>query len=53
VQDKVVVEIKSITGSIPDVFKYQVLSYLKASKLPVGLLVNVGNKSCQVKRFVV
>ena len=35
-----------------DVFKYQVLSYLRASKLKVGLLVNFGNKSCQVKRLV-
>ncbi len=52
VQDEVIVEIKAITGNIPDVFKYQVLSYLKVSKLEVGLLVNFGNKSCQVKRFM-
>jgi GxxExxY protein len=52
VQDKVVVEVKAVTGNIPDVFKYQVLSYLKVSKLNVGLLVNFGNKSCQVKRVM-
>ena len=52
VEDKVVVEIKSLTGKIPVVFEYQLLSYLKASGLRVGLLVNFGNKSCQVKRFV-
>ena len=52
VQDKVIVEVKAITGNIPDVFKYQVLSYLKVSKLDVGLLVNFGNKSCQIKRFM-
>jgi len=51
VEDKIVVEIKAVTGNIPDVFKYQVLSYLKASALKVGLLVNFGNKSCQIKRL--
>lgn len=52
VQDEVIVEVKAITGNIPDVFKYQVLSYLKVSKLDVGLLVNFGNKSCQIKRLM-
>jgi len=52
VETKVIVEIKAVTGIIPAVFKYQVLSYLKASNLKVGLLVNFGNKSCEVKRFV-
>ena len=53
VEDKVIVEIKALTGNVPEVFKYQVLSYLKASSLHVGLLINFGNKSCQIKRFVV
>ncbi len=52
VENKIIVEIKSVTGNIPDVFKYQVLSYLKASNLKVGLLINFGNKSCQIKRFI-
>lgn len=52
IENNVIFEIKAITGNIPDVFKYQVLSYLKASNLKVGLLVNFGNKSCQVKRFI-
>jgi len=52
VENKVIVEVKAVTGNIPDVFKYQVLSYLKVSNLKVGLLVNFGNKSCQVKRLV-
>ncbi|MCL4458053.1 MAG: GxxExxY protein [Nitrospirae bacterium] len=52
IEDKVIVEIKAVSGNIPDIFKYQVLSYLKASNLKVGLLVNFGNKSCQIKRFV-
>ena len=52
IEDKVIVELKAVTGYIPEVFKYQVLSYLKVSGLHVGLLINFGNKSCQVKRFV-
>ena len=53
VEGKVIVEIKALTGNIPEVFKYQVLSYLKASGLRVGLLINFGNKSCHIKRFVI
>ena len=52
IENKVIVEIKAITGKIPDVFGYQILSYFKVSNLKVGLLVNFGNKSCQVKRFI-
>lgn len=52
VENEVVVEIKALACNVPDVFKYQVLSYLKASNLKVGLLVNFGNKSCQVKRLI-
>jgi len=52
VEGKVIVEAKALSGNIPDIFKYQLLSYLKVSNLKVGLLVNFGNKSCQIKRFV-
>ncbi len=52
IEDKVIVEIKAVTGYLPEVFKNQIISYLKAAKLRVGLLVNFGNKSCQVKRFI-
>ena len=53
IEDKVIVELKAITGVMPDVFKYQLRSYLKASEMKVGLLVNFGNKSCQVKRIMI
>lgn len=53
IEGKVIVEVKAVSGYIPEVFKYQILSYLKVSNLHVGLLVNFGGKSCQVKRFVV
>jgi len=52
VEDKVIVEIKSLAGNVPKVFELQVLSYLKASGLHIGLLVNFGNKSCQIKRLI-
>ena len=52
VKDEVIIEVKALTGNIPEVFRYQILSYLKISGLHVGLLVNFGNKSCQIKRFM-
>lgn len=52
VDQRVIVEVKSSAMGTPDVFKYQLLSYLKISRIPVGLLVNFGSKSCQIKRFI-
>ena len=51
IQDKVIVELKSLAGNIPKIFESQIISYLKASELNVGLLVNFGNNSCQIRRF--
>ncbi len=51
-RNEVIVEIKSLAGNIPILFEYQLLSYLKASELHLGLLINFGNKSCQIKRVV-
>ena len=53
VENKVVVEVKAVYGYMPKVFHYQILSYLRASGLKTGLLINFGNKSCEIKRFVV
>jgi len=53
VGDKIIVELKALTGNILKIFESQVLSYLKASRLEITLLVNFGNKKCQIKRFVV
>jgi len=53
IEDKVTIEVKALTGNIPTVFELQVLSYLKASGYKVGLLINFGNKSCQVRRLMV
>ena len=40
VEEQVIVELKSVTGYIPKLFHSQVLSYLKASKVKTGLLIN-------------
>lgn len=52
IEDRVVLEVKAVTGMMPKVFEAQVLAYLKAARLPIGLLVNFGNKSCQIRRLV-
>jgi len=53
IEDKVVTELKALTGNIPAIFELQVLSYLKASGYKVGLLINFGNKSCQIRRLTI
>ena len=52
VASEVIVEIKSLAGNIPTIFEHQLIAYLRASGLHVGLLINFGDKSCQVKRVV-
>ena len=51
VEGKVLVELKAIIN-LEDVHLAQVLNYLKAYKLEVGLLINFGSKSLTFKRFV-
>jgi len=53
VKSKVIVELKSIEGSLPKIFESQVISYLKTSGLRVGLLVNFGNRKCIIRRLVI
>ena len=53
VEGRVIVELKSVTGFTPKLFKSQVLSYLKASNVKTGLLINFGNDSCEVSRISV
>ncbi len=53
IEEKVIVELKSVTGYQPKLFQSQVISYLKASKIKTGLLINFGNSSCEVKRISV
>jgi GxxExxY protein len=51
VEGKVLVEIKAVI-TLEDVHLAQILNYLKAYKLEVGLLINFGSKSMTFKRAV-
>ena len=51
VEGKVLVELKAII-ELEDVHMAQVLNYLKAYKLEVGLLINFGSKSLTFRRLV-
>ncbi|MDZ7828601.1 MAG: GxxExxY protein [Halofilum sp. (in: g-proteobacteria)] len=51
VQQRVLVEIKAVSGLVPE-HQAQVLNYLKATGLRVGMLINFGQTVMQVKRVV-
>lgn len=51
VEDKIILELKALPF-IHQRFKSQILSYLKASKLKLGLLVNFGDKKIEIKRYI-
>ncbi len=49
--DEVIVEIKAISG-LSGTEEAQLINYLKATGLKVGLLINFGSKSLEHKRLV-
>ena len=51
VENKVIVEIKATQG-LTEVDEAQLLNYLKATKLRIGILLNFGNKSLEIKRRI-
>ena len=51
VEAKILVEIKAVI-ELQDVHMAQILNYLKAYRLEVGLLINFGSKSMSFKRLV-
>ena len=51
VEGKVLVELKAIK-ELEDVHMAQILNYLKAYKIEVGLLINFGSKSLTFERLV-
>ena len=51
IEGKVLVELKAII-LLEDVHLAQILNYLKAYKLEVGVLINFGSKSLTFKRVV-
>jgi GxxExxY protein len=52
IENKVIVELKAVEGKMPKIFESQIISYLKTSEIKVGLLVNFGNRSCEVRRLM-
>lgn len=52
IENKVILEVKAVEGKMPKIFELQVISYLKAANLNVGLLVNFGNRRCEVRRLM-
>ena len=53
IESRLIVELKSVEGYMPKIFTSQVLAYLKATRIKTGLLINFGNKSCDIKRLSV
>jgi len=49
--DEIILEIKAIC-QITGIEEAQIINYLKATKLNVGLLINFGARSLEHKRFV-
>jgi GxxExxY protein len=51
VEDKVLLELKAVR-QLDDVHTAQVMNYLKASGLPICLLINFGRPKIEIRRFV-
>jgi len=51
IKGKIVVEIKATKG-LTEIDEAQLLNYLKATKIRVGLLLNFGKKSLEIKRRI-
>jgi len=49
VENKIIVELKSVL-KLAQVHEVQLVNYLVATGIPVGLLINFGNRGVQVKR---
>ncbi len=52
VEGKILVELKAFSGELNDIHKAQILNYLQAYELEIGLLLNFGQKSLEFKRFI-
>ena len=50
VDGKVIVELKAVRSVVPE-HQAQIINYLNATGVEVGLLINFGNSKLEVKRF--
>lgn len=50
VEEKVIVELKAVKALLPE-HQAQIINYLNATGLEVGLLINFGNAKLEFKRF--
>jgi GxxExxY protein len=53
IENQVILELKAIEGRLPKIFESQVISYLKAAGLMIRLLVNFGNRRCEIRRLMI
>jgi GxxExxY protein len=53
IENKVIVELKAVEGKTPKIFESQIISYLKASVMRVGVIINFGNRSSEVRRVMI
>jgi len=53
IENKLILEIKSLERGIPEAHYHQIVSYLRSAKISLGLLVNFGATRCQIKRIVI
>ncbi len=51
IEEKLIVELKATSG-LTEIDEAQLLNYIKASQLKLGLLFNFGTKSLQIKRRI-
>ena len=51
VEDKVLLELKAVR-ELDEIHTAQVMNYLKASSLPICLLINFGRPKIEIRRFV-
>ncbi|MGI8965943.1 MAG: GxxExxY protein [Limisphaerales bacterium] len=50
VEEKVLVELKAVKALMPE-HQAQLINYLKATQIPIGLLINFGNPKLEYRRL--
>ncbi|MCG2697540.1 GxxExxY protein [Candidatus Parcubacteria bacterium] len=51
IEGKIIIELKAVEGIMPGICKAQIVSYLRLTKLLVGLLINFGNDQIEIRRL--